>query len=241
MRLSGKVCVVSGGAAGIGRAVADRFAAEGAIVYAGDMTIGTPSVNSAGLLMRPLSVQDLASWERLATEVQAEHGGADVLVNNAGMVHTYDTLTNVDLAAWDAVISVNQTGVFYGMRTFIPQMIERGGGSVVNISSIWGLVGAAGVAPYQASKGAVTLMTKNAALSYVESGIRVNSVHPGIISTPMIAAQDAGITAAVVEATPMKRAGRPEEIANAVLFLASDEASYITGTQLCVDGGYTTQ
>lgn len=239
MRLEGKVCVVSGGAAGIGAAVASRFAEEGAIVYVGDQSVLEPSVTSTGIRLRHLSVQDLSSWETLAAEVLADHGGVDVLVNNAGMVKSYEPIADVSLEDWELVISVNQTGVFYGMRTFIPHMRARGGGSIVNISSIWGLVGAAGVAAYQASKGAVTLMTKNAAMSYVGDGIRVNSVHPGLIATPMIAAQDDEITAAVIGVTPMQRAGRPEEVANGVLFLASDEASYITGAQLCVDGGYT--
>lgn len=180
-------------------------------------------------------MRDLASWERLAAEV-ADAGGADILVNNAGMVGTYAGITDIDLKDWDNVIAVNQTGVFYGMRTFIPQMTETGG-SVVNVSSIWGAVGAAGVAAYTASKGAVTQMTKNAALTYAGQKVRVNSVHPGLIATPMIDAQGQAVSNTVIAATPLGRIGQPGEVANVILFLASDEASYVTGAQYMVDGG----
>ena len=154
MRLQGKMAVVSGAAAGIGLATVERFAAEGATVYAGDLSYNDSSDDGA-IRRRRLDVRDLASWEKLAAEV-AEAGGAHILVNNAGLVGTYDTITEVSVDDWHAVIAVNQTGVFYGMRVFIPQMLNRSGGSVVNVSSIWGAVGAAGVAPYTASKGAVT-------------------------------------------------------------------------------------
>lgn len=239
MRLQGKIAVVSGAAAGIGLATVERFAAEGATVYAGDVSYHDSSDEGA-ICRRPLDVRDLASWEKLAAEV-AEAGGAHILVNNAGLVGTYDTITEVSVDDWHAVIAVNQTGVFYGMRVFIPQMLNRSGGSVVNVSSIWGAVGAAGVAPYTASKGAVTQMTKNGALTYAKENVRVNSVHPGLIFTPMIEAQDQAISDGVIGATPMGRIGKPEEVANVILFLASDEASYVTGAQFMVDGGYTTQ
>lgn len=147
-----------------------------------------------------------------------------------------NVVSTVSVEDWHSVIAVNQTGVFYGMRVFIPQMLGRGG-SVVNVSSIWG----AGVAPYTASKGAVTQMSKNGALTYAKEKVRVNSVHPGLIATPMIAAQDPHISANVVRATPMGRIGEPGEVAAVILFLASDEASYVTGAQFMVDGGYTAQ
>jgi NAD(P)-dependent dehydrogenase (short-subunit alcohol dehydrogenase family) len=239
MRLNKKVAIVSGAAAGIGKATVEKLLIEGAIVYAGDLAY-TQNDDEGQLHRRRLDVRDLASWESLATEVAAA-GGADILVNNAGLVGTYDSLTDVSVDTWHAVIAVNQTGVFYGMRVFIPQMLGRGGGSVVNVSSIWGAVGAAGVAPYTASKGAVTQMTKNGALTYAKQNIRVNSVHPGLIATPMIAAQDQAISDGVVAATPMGRIGRPSEVANVIAFLASDDASYVTGAQYMVDGGYTTQ
>ncbi|MFH9009698.1 SDR family NAD(P)-dependent oxidoreductase [Streptomyces afghaniensis] len=186
MRLERKIAVISGAAAGIGKATAERFAAEGAQVYAADFAHTSP-YDEGTLHHRPLDVRELASWERLAAEV-ADAGDADILVNNADTVGTYAGITDIDLKDWDNIIAVNQTGVFYGMRTFIPQMTKTGG-SVVNVSSIWGAVGAAGVAAYTASKGAVTQMTKNAALTYAGQRVRVNSVHPGLIATPMIDGQ----------------------------------------------------
>ena len=239
MRLDSKVAVVSGGATGIGQAVAERLAEEGATVYAGDIRYAEAGKSDSGVHTRPLDVAQLSSWQALAEEV-GDAGGADILVNNAGMVFAYESITEIDLDAYEKVIGVNQHGVFYGMRSFIPQMQRKGAGSIVNISSIWGVVGAVGVAAYQASKGAVTVMTKNAAVTYAADGIRVNSVHPGIIATPMIEAQDPSITQGLVDVTPLGRIGRPREVADAVLFLAGDESSYITGTQLFVDGGYTT-
>jgi len=239
VRLAGKVAVVSGAAKGIGLAVAERLAQEGAIVYGGDLDWTEAGRSGSGVLTRPLDVTRLESWQALADEVAA-NGGADVLVNNAGMVLAYEPITEIDLGDYEKVIAVNQHGVFYGMRLFIPQMQAKKAGAVVNISSIWGVLGAPGVSAYQASKGAVTLMTKNAAMSYAADGIRVNSVHPGIIHTPMIDAQDDAITQALVDTAPLGRIGQPREVANAVLFLASEEASYITGQQLFVDGGYST-
>ncbi|MFE5563398.1 SDR family NAD(P)-dependent oxidoreductase [Amycolatopsis japonica] len=240
MRLNNKIAIVTGAAAGIGAAAARRFAREGAVVYGGDLAYTEPGTDSEGVRTRPLDVSLLDDWARLAEEILTEHGGVDVLVNNAGVVGSYDSVTDVEIDHWHEIIAVNQHGVFYGMRSAIPLMRRRGSGSIVNISSIWGLVGAAGVAAYQASKGAVTLMTKNAAVTYAPEGIRVNSIHPGLITTPMTDAQDPAISQALVDTTPLGRAGRAEEVANAVLFLASDEASYITGAQLVVDGGFTT-
>ncbi|WP_111768697.1 SDR family NAD(P)-dependent oxidoreductase [Nakamurella deserti] len=238
MRVAGKIAVVSGAAGGIGKAIADRLAAEGATVFAADQ-VWTEAGSTGGIRTRSLDVARIESWESLAAEV-ADAGGADILVNNAGTVRNYDGIVDIDLDDYHDIIGINQHGTFYGMRALIPQMRRKGAGSVVNISSIWGHVGAAGVAAYTASKGAVTSMTKNAALTYAADGVRVNSVHPGLIATPMIAAQDDSISQGLIDVTPLGRIGRPEEVANAVLFLASDEASFITGAQLMVDGGFTT-
>ena len=240
MRLADKIAIVTGAAGGIGLATAQRFAREGATVYACDIAFKTAETDDEGVRIRPLDVSDLEDWARLTEEIADEAGGADILVNNAGLVGSYDSLTDVEIDRWHAIIAVNQTGVFYGMRSVIPLMRSRGGGSIINVSSIWGLVGAPGVAAYQASKGAVTLMTKNAAMTYAPEAIRVNSVHPGLITTPMTDAQDPEISAGLVASTPLGRAGRAEEVANAILFLASNEASYVTGSQLVVDGGFTT-
>jgi 3alpha(or 20beta)-hydroxysteroid dehydrogenase len=238
MRLDGKIAIVTGGGRGIGRATAELFASEGATVVVGDVDVSAP-FDSARVIAEQLDVTDEQSWQRLVAGVIELEGRIDVLLNNAGGVGSYEPIDTIALDDWRRIIDLNQTGTFLGMRTVVPHMRRAGQGSIINVSSIWGLAGAIGVAAYTASKGAVTQMSKNAALSYVGDGIRVNSLHPGIIETPMIAAQDEEITAAVVAATPMKRLGRAIEIAYGALFLASDESSFMTGAQLVIDGGYT--
>ena len=237
MRLSGKVAIVSGGAQGIGRAIAELFAAEGCVVIAGD--IAQPEPFEGDVTAVDLDVTNEASWREVVDGVVDQYGRVDALVNNAGGVGSYEPIDSIELDDWHAIIDLNLTGSFLGVRTVVPHMRSAGSGSIVNVSSIWGIAGAAGVDAYTASKGAVRLMSKNAALSYVDNGIRVNSLHPGIIATPMIAAQDPSITDAVVDATPMKRLGQPIEIAYGALFLVSDESSFMTGSELVIDGGYT--
>lgn len=238
MRLKDKVCIVTGGARGIGRATVELFAKEGAKVHACDLSFDE-DFQGPGIQKHKLDVTDFASWEQMVKTVLQKDGRIDVLFNNAGTVHSYDGIAEISIEDWNKVIAVNQTGPFYGMKSVIPHMRASGGGSIINTSSIWGIAGAAGVSAYTASKAAVRHMSKNAALTYVGDKIRVNSIHPGIISTPMIDAQDAGITQTIVDITPMKRLGRPEEIAFGALFLASDESSYMTGAELVIDGGYT--
>jgi len=233
--LKGKVALISGGAQGIGAATAELFAREGAIVFVGD--IKEPGKKLAGVTFAKLDVTNEADWQRVVSDILARHGKIDVLVNNAGIVASYDPIDATSTETWHRIIAVNQTGVFFGMRAVIPAMKKARSGSIINISSIWGVVGAAGVAPYQASKGAVRTMTKNAAITYAADNIRANSIHPGIIWTPLIEAQDKGITDSIVADTPLGRLGRPEEIANGCLFLASDESSFVTGVELPIDGG----
>ena len=167
----------------------------------------------------------------------------DILVNNAGII-VQSTIEDMTVELWDKVMDVNAKGVFLGTKTAIPHMKEAGGGSIVNISSISGIVGQDNVnAGYNASKGAVRIFTKAAAVQYAKENIRVNSIHPGPIATPMTAEgrADPERVALTAERTPLGRYGEPEEVANAVLFLASDEASYVTGSEIVVDGGYTAQ
>jgi NAD(P)-dependent dehydrogenase (short-subunit alcohol dehydrogenase family) len=163
------------------------------------------------------------------------------LVNNAAVLGSTLNVEEENDASWDEVIAVNQRGTWYGMRAVIPVMRSAGGGSIVNISSIVGLVGADAHVAYQASKGAVHMLTKNAAITYAKDKIRVNSVSPGVVDTEMAEAAGVDTDAEFIRSTPLGRLGRPEEVSAAVVFLASDQASYITGADLVVDGGYTAQ
>ena len=235
MRLAGKIAIVTGAASGIGRATADLFAEQGAVVYATDIT-PRPSSERIHYVQHDVSSEE--QWADLLKRVEKEQGQLNVLVNNAGIVGTYDTITEAKMSDYHRVIAVNQTGFFYGMRLSIPLMQRGGGGSIVNISSIWGLIGAVGVAPYQASKGAVTTLTKNAALTYAPK-IRANSIHPGAILTQIIERQDEALNQQLIADTPLKRMAQPREVAFAALYLASDESAFVTGAELVIDGGYT--
>lgn len=236
MRMQGKVAIVTGAASGIGQAIATLFAREGAVVYAADrapVAGGDPNIHPV-----PHDVTKAADWAALVRRVVAEQGKLSVLVNNAGVVGPYTGITDTDMEAYEQVVAVNQTAVFLGMKYCIPQMQAAGAGSVVNVSSMWGIIGVEGVAPYQASKGAVRCMSKNAAITYAPT-VRVNSLHPGLTETPMVADQPAEIRSKQIAGTPLGRVGQPMEIAYAALFLASDESSYVTGIELVVDGGHT--
>ena len=235
MRLKGKIAVVTGAASGIGLATADLFAEEGATVYATDVD---PRDGGDRIVPVRHDTSVEAEWDVLLRRIEAEQGQLDILVNNAGIVGTYDTITTASMSDYHRVIAVNQTGFFLGMRFAIPLMQRGGKGSIVNVSSIWGLIGAVGVAPYQASKGAVTTLTKNAALTYAPA-IRANSVHPGAILTKIIEKQDAAMNRRLIADTPLSRMADPREVAYAILFLASDESAFVTGAELVVDGGYT--
>jgi NAD(P)-dependent dehydrogenase (short-subunit alcohol dehydrogenase family) len=240
MRLEGKIAIVTGAARGIGRATAELFAEEGAVVYAADLSEDEPFTDP-NIHSVTLDVTSQEDWARVVDAIVADHDRIDVLFNNAGLVGSYEALDTIDLADWHHIVNVNLNGVLYGVRAVAPVMKRNGGGSMIHTSSIWAIAGAAGVAAYTASKGAVRLLSKNVALSFVGDGIRSNSLHPGIIDTPMIARQEADVTADVVGMTPMARLGKPREVAYGVLFLASDESSFMTGAELVIDGGYTAQ
>ncbi len=247
MRLAGKVALITGGASGMGQSEATIFATEGARVVVADLLEAqgkdvTAAITRAGGQARfvRLDVTSEADWEAAVAAAVAAFGKLDVLVNNAGISGTFDPDT-LSTSAWDTLMSVNAKGVFLGMKHAIPAMRQAGGGAIVNISSISGFIGQDRIhMAYNASKGAVRLMTKSAAVQFARDGIRVNSVHPGVMP-PMRtskASADPAWREKTLRAVPMKREGRVEEVAYAVLFLASDEASYITGTELVVDGGY---
>jgi len=239
MRLQGKVALITGAASGIGRAVTDLFAREGAIVFASDIA-SADAPYSAGVEALRLDVTGEDAWKTAVDTIVEKRGRLDVLINNAGII-AYEPLHELGMKAWMRMIAVDQTGVFLGMREAVRVMRKQKSGSIVNISSIWGSAAVAGAHSYHAAKGAVRNMSKNAAMTYVADGIRVNSVHPGFIHTPLTNAQATDLNEAVIASTPMKRGGQPVEVAYGCLFLASDEASYITGAELVIDGGYLAQ
>jgi NAD(P)-dependent dehydrogenase (short-subunit alcohol dehydrogenase family) len=247
MRLNGKVALVSGAANGMGQSEALIFAREGAKVAVADLleTEGrqvADKIKAAGgqAIFIKLDVGNEAEWEKAIKATVDAFGKLDVLVNNAGISGTFDPDT-LSTSAWDKLMEINAKGVFLGMKHAIPAMQRAGGGSIINISSISGVVGQLGIhMAYNASKGAVRTMTKSAAVQYAKDGIRVNSVHPGMLP-PMKSSKGSADPAwrdKMIRAVPLKREGRVEEVAHAVLFLASDEASYITGVELPVDGGF---
>jgi NAD(P)-dependent dehydrogenase (short-subunit alcohol dehydrogenase family) len=237
-RLQDKIAIVTGAGRGIGRSIAEMFAAEGATVIATSQHQHADF--SPGIEFHQQDVADAEGWDALVADVIAHHGRVDILVNNAGII-AYETLDALTLEDWNRVVAVNQTGVWLGMRAVVPSMLSHGNGSIINVSSIWGNAAVAGAHAYHATKGAVRNMSKNAAITYATQGIRVNSIHPGFIATPLTDAQAPEVNEFVVGMTPMGRAGRPEEIAYGAVFLASDESSFVTGTELVIDGGYLAQ
>ncbi|VXC14836.1 MULTISPECIES: glucose 1-dehydrogenase [Burkholderiaceae] len=236
-RLKGKVALITGAAQGIGLTVAQTFAREGATVIAADIKAS----DSKEFDIEQLDVSSPADWSRVVESVIAKHGRIDVLVNNAGIVYCYETLDGTDLDSWQKVLSVNLTGSFLGIQAVLPSMRGMRKGSIINFSSMWGIVGTAGAAAYAAAKGGVRNMTKNAAVTYAPENVRVNSVHPGLIRTPLVTSQSDDLNGEIIAKTPMGRMGTPEEVANVCLFLASDESSFMTGAELVIDGGYLAQ
>ena len=239
-RLDGKVALISGGARGQGEAEGRLFRAEGAEVYLTDVLTdeGSAVANEIGATFFEHDVTDRAAWEVITKEIIGEHGKIDILVNNAGIFRIAG-LADTDDAMWDSIIAINQTGVFLGMQTVMPHMVDNGGGSVINISSIAGMRGAGTAFAYAASKWAVRGMTKSAAQAYAPMKVRVNSIHPGIIDTPMAHEfVNAGVLEQVEDRIPMGHMAEAGDVANLALFLASDESSYCTGSEFIVDGGF---
>jgi 3(or 17)beta-hydroxysteroid dehydrogenase len=243
MRLAGKVAIISGAASGMGAATARLFAREGAKVVIADMLDheGRQVANEIGAAahFERLDVTDEANWAETVAAAMRHFGKLDVLVNNAGISGSAEQdMFSTD--AWHRIMAVNATGTFFGMKHGVRAMIEGDGGSIVNLSSIAGIIGSEHVhMAYNASKAAVRLMTKSVAVQHAKDDIRANSVHPGIMPPMRTSGRtaDPAIRAERMKVIPMRRPGRVEEVANAILFLASDESSYITGSEIHVDGG----
>ena len=249
-RLKGKVALISGAAKGMGAVEARMFAKEGASLVLGDVLEDEGaklaleiSAGGASCVFTPLDVRKTSQWESAVTKATSAYGRLDVLVNNAGVTSRMKLLDTTE-EDWDRVLDINAKGSFLGIKAVIPAMRKSGGGSIVNISSQLGLVGGDFSSPqYQASKGAVRILTKSVAIQYASEGIRCNSVHPAPIETDMTAdvRADKNRLADMVRRIPMGRYGKPEEVAYAVLYLASNESSFVTGSELVVDGGWTAQ
>ena len=246
-RLAGKVALISGAARGQGASHAELFAEEGASVILGDIRDHEGEKWAEELAGRGfavayihLDVTEKEDWKAAVALAEESFGKLDVLINNAG-IHSQPGVLDVTDEHWETVVAINQTGVFLGMREAIPAMQRAGGGSIINISSIWGMVGAVDNFSYQAAKGAVLQMTRSAAMTYAGDGIRANSVCPGLVLTPMLEEEGPDVEAAVAALTPMGRGATAREISTGLVYLASEESSYVTGTELVIDGGFLAQ
>jgi NAD(P)-dependent dehydrogenase (short-subunit alcohol dehydrogenase family) len=223
------VAVVTGASLGIGRAIADAFAREGALVISLDIE---PTASS----IRRMDVTEEREWRRLADELG--ESPPEILVNNAGGLLDSSVLHEHSTASWRRTLDLNLTSVFFSMRAFIPLMIQRGRGSIINVGSVSGVRAQTDAPAYQAAKAGVAMLTRNAALVYASSGIRVNTLTPSVVATEGLGKESDKRTASFVARVPLGRAAHPEEVAAAAVFLASDDSSYVTGTELTVDGGY---
>lgn len=246
-RLAGKVALISGGASGIGAAHVRVFAAEGAKVVTGDIqeeqgNAVVDAVNERGgeAIFVRLDVSKEQDWLNAVSTADARFGKLTSLINNAG-VYWPQGIEAETMDGWNKMVAINQTGVWLGMKAAIPAMRRSGGGAIVNISSLYGLIGSPSSISYHATKGAVRVMTKAAALEYAKQGIRANSIHPGQIETPILAGLTPEQSAQIKAATPLGRMGRPEEVAYGSVYLCSDESAFVTGVELVIDGGWLAQ
>lgn len=244
-RLNGKVALITGAASGIGAEHAKLFAREGARVMLADIQsdagqeVASAIRSSGGAAdFVELNVSDENAWQQAVAKTLEAYGRLTTLVNIAG-VPSFLGLEAETAEGWDKTISINQTGTWLGMKTALPALVESGNAAIVNISSMMAIKAATGAFAYQAAKSAIIQMTRAAALEYAAKGVRVNCISPGLIETPMLGERNDDRRAAMVQAIPLKRLGQPQEIANCSLFLCSDDAAYVTGTNLLADGGST--
>ena len=245
-RLEGKVALITGGARGMGATEAELFADQGAAVVITDVraddggaTADRLRAAGADCMFVPHDVTNEEQWKQVVADIVARHGRLDILVNNAGIFEG-GSVMDTTLDAYMRTININQVGVFLGMRAVAPQMVNQQSGSIINISSVAGLSGTPGFLAYGASKWAVRGMTKGVARELAPFGVRVNSIHPGIIDTPMLQTFDnLGVREAVRQRIPLGKEADPRAVANMALYLASDESSYSTGSEFVVDGGWS--
>jgi cyclopentanol dehydrogenase len=248
MKLKNKIALVTGAARGIGKEIADTYSKEGATVFVTDTTIkvrknidNTTKKNAGRVHYRYLDVTNEEQWQNIVKEIHSKYNRLDILVNNAGISTRY-ILEECPIEAWNNVLNVNLTGVFLAIKHSIPLFRKTGGGCIINISSVAGLVGhKTSSLAYMASKGAVTALTKGVAVQYAKDNIRVNSINPITVQTKLIEdlLKDPSIKKERIDEIPLKRIAKTTDVANAALFLASDEAEFITGISLPIDGGYT--
>ena len=246
MRLQDKVAIITGAARGMGAAEARIFAKEGAKVVLGDIQVEdgqsvAQEISEAGgqAIFIEMDVSKQSDWQRAIDAAISNFGKINVLVNNAGIIER-DSLEETTEETWDRIMAVNAKGIFLGAKAVVPHMRAAGGGSIVNISSISGMI-SQGYPAYNASKGAIRVFTKSAAVECARDNIRVNSIHPGTIWTSMSTYKQAFTPETRAKVIPMRRVGQPEEIAYPALFLASDESSYMTGSEVVIDGGVTAE
>jgi cyclopentanol dehydrogenase len=236
-RLKDKVALITGAARGQGREMAELFMREGAkAVVSGDVLDAADTEDSKVTFVK-MDVTQADRWKSVVADVVAEHGRIDILINNAAVCE-YEPILETTEEQYDRLLDIDLKSIFLGMREVLPHMIRQQAGSIINVSSIWGLAGVPNSYAYQAAKGAILNVSKNVAATHGKDGVRCNSLHPGYILSPMNEHQAPEINAALIAGTVLKRPGVPIETAYAALFLASDEASYVTGTSLVVDGGY---
>ncbi|PXW90324.1 NAD(P)-dependent dehydrogenase (short-subunit alcohol dehydrogenase family) [Pseudogracilibacillus auburnensis] len=241
-KLNGKIAIITGGASGIGESLTHLFVEEGATVIAADINeeaLQKISTKSDRIVGMKLDVSKEENWQELVQQVENEFGRIDILINNAG-VTSEKPIEQVDYADWEFLLKINGFGTMLGIKYVAPTMVKNNQGSIVNVSSVTAQVGM-GLNSYTASKGSVRAISKAAATQYGRNGIRVNAVFPGVIETPMTEKLESSVEALqqINALTPLGRLGKPEEVGKAILFLASDDASYISGAELAIDGGYS--